>query len=169
MFFINLKTSIRKASIADAETISSIWEVICTERIFTAVNKAFTPQQEREYISSLSDREGIFIAELENQIIAFQSLDLWAKFTDSFDHVGQIGTFILPKWRRNNIGRQLANYTFQFARLNGYKKLVIYVRAKNIGAINFYKNMGFVEKGVLTEQVKIDGQYEDEIFMELFI
>ena len=164
-----MQTSFRKASIADAEAISSIWEVICAERIFTAVNKPFTPQQERDYISSLSNREGIFVAELENQIIAFQSLDLWAKFTDSFDHVGQIGTFILPKWRRNTIGRQIAGYTFRFARLNGYKKLVIYVRAQNGGAINFYKSLGFVQKGVLTEQVFIDGQYEDEIFMELFL
>ena len=160
---------IRKASIADAEAISSIWEVICAERKFTAINKPFTPQQEREYISSLSDREGIFIAELEKQIIAFQSLDLWAKYTDSFDHVGTIGTFILPKWRRANIGRQLANYTFRFARLNGYKKLIIYIRALNTGAISFYKNLGFIRKGILTEQVKIDGQYEDEIFMEFFL
>ena len=160
---------IKKAAIVDAEAISSIWEIICAERKFTAINKPFTPQQEREYISSLSEREGIFIAELEEQIIAFQSLDLWAKFTDSFDHVGQIGTFILPKWRRNTIGRQLASHTFQFARLNGYKKLVIYVRAQNGGAINFYKSLGFVQKGVLTDQVIIDGRYEDEIFMELFL
>jgi len=164
-----MQTSIRKASIADAKAISSIWEVICSERKYTAVNNPFTPQQEREYISSLSDREGIFIAEIEKQIIAFQSLDLWAKFTDSFDHVATIGTFILPKWRRIYIGRQLAIFTFQFARLNGYKKLIIYVRAQNTGALNFYKNLGFIQKGVLTDQVKIDGQYEDEIFMELFL
>lgn len=164
-----MQTFIRKASIADAKAISSIWEVICAERRFTAINKPFTPQQEREYISSLSDREGIFIADLEKQIIGFQSIDLWANFTDSFDHVGQIGTFILPKWRRSYIGRQLSNHTFRFARLNGYKKLIIYVRAQNTGAINFYKNLGFIEKGVLTEQVQIDGQYEDEIFMELFL
>jgi len=160
---------IRKASTADAKTISSIWEVICAERKYTAINKAFTPQQEREYISSLSDREGIFTAEIEKQIIAFQSLDLWAKYTDSFDHVGTIGTFILPKWRRNSIGRQLANTTFRFARLNSYKKLIIYVRAQNTGALNFYKALGFVQKGILTDQVVIDGQYEDEIFMELFL
>ena len=164
-----MQTFIRKASIVDAKAISSIWAVICAERKFTAVNKPFTPQQEREYISSLSDREGIFIAEIEKQIIAFQSIDLWAKFTDSFDHVGTIGTFILPKWRRIYIGRQLTNYTFRFARMNGYEKIIIYVRAQNTGAINFYKNLGFIQKGVLTEQVKIDGQYEDEIFMELFL
>ncbi len=160
---------IRKASIADAEAISSIWDVICAERKYSAINKPFSPQQEREYISSLSDREGIFIAELNNQIVAFQSLDLWVDFTDSFDHVGSIGTFVLPKWRRTSIGRQLSNFTFQFARSNDYRKIVIYVRAQNTGALNFYKNLGFIKKGVLTEQVLIDGQYEDEIFMELFL
>ncbi len=164
-----MKTLIRKASIDDAEAISSIWEVICAERKFTAINQPFTVQQERDYISSLSDREGIFIAELEKQIIAFQSLDLWGKFTDSFDHVGQIGTFVLPKWRRISKGRHLSENTFRFARMNGYRKLLIYVRAKNTGAIKFYKNLGFIQKGVLTEQVKIDGEYEDEIFMELFL
>ncbi|MHA1986071.1 MAG: N-acetyltransferase family protein [Promethearchaeota archaeon] len=164
-----MQASIRKAIIVDAEAISSIWEVICAERKYTAINKPFSPQQEREYISSLSEREGIFIAELNEQIIAFQSLDLWAKFTDSFDHVGQIGTFILPKWRRNHIGGQLARFTFQFARLNDYKKLIIYVRAQNTGALNFYESLGFIRKGVLSEQVLIDGQYEDEIFMELFL
>ena len=164
-----MQTFIRKASTADAEAISSIWEVVCAERKFSALNKPFSPQQERDYISSLSDREGIFIAEVKKQIIAFQSLDLWAKYTDSFDHVGTVGTFLLPKWRRNSIGRQLASYTFRFARLNGYKKLIIYVRAQNAGAINFYKSLGFIQKGVLTDQVVIDGQYEDEIFMELFL
>ncbi|MHA1915527.1 MAG: N-acetyltransferase family protein [Promethearchaeota archaeon] len=164
-----MQTIIRKASIADADAVSSIWEVICAERKFTAVNKPFTPQEEREFISSLSDREGIFVAELEKQIIAFQSLDLWAKFTDSFDHVGTIGTFILPKWRRNYVGRKLTEFTFKFARLNGYRKLLIYVRAQNIGAISFYKSLGFITRGVLIEQVQIDGEFEDEIFMELFL
>ena len=58
---------------------------------------------------------------------------------------------------------------FQFARENGYEKLIIYVRAKNTGAIEFYKNLGFIQKGVLSKQVKIDGQYEDENFMEFFL
>ena len=94
---------------------------------------------------------------------------MWAKYTDSFDHVGTIGTFILPKWRNKKIGFHLANYTFDFARKNGYEKLIIYVRSGNKNAQEFYKNLGFVPKGVLTRQVKIDGKYEDEIFMELFL
>lgn len=164
-----MEISIRKATAQDAEEISAIWTVICSERIFSAVNKPFTPQQEREYISSLSDREGIFVAEKEGQIIGFQSLDKWAKFSDSFDHVGVFGTFILPEWRNKKIGSQLTHYSFNFAREHNYEKIVIYVRASNSGAIAFYRALRFVQKGILTHQVKIDDKYDDEIFMEFFL
>ena len=164
-----MEISIRKAFIQDAEEISSIWSVICSERIYSAVNNPFTPEQEREYISSLTNREGIFVAENKSQIVGFQSLDKWAEYSDSFAHVGVIGTFILPKWRNRKIGSQLAKYTFNFARNNNYEKIVIYVRANNSGAIEFYRKLGFVQKGVLSRQVKIDDQYEDELFLELFL
>jgi ribosomal protein S18 acetylase RimI-like enzyme len=164
-----MQVTVRRATPEDAESISAMWEVVCAERVYTAVNRAFTPQQERDYIASLSDREGVFLAEVDGRIVGFQSLDLWAKYTDSFDHVGVMGTIILPAWRRRGIGRRLAEHVLDFARANGYEKIVIYVRAGNAGAQDFYRNLGFVPKGVLARQVKIDGQCEDEIFMELFL
>lgn len=164
-----MQVTIRRATPDDAEAVSAIWEVVCAERVYTAVNRPFTPQQERDYIASLSDREGIFLAEVDGRIVGFQSLDLWAKYTDSFDHVGVVGTIILPQWRQRGIGRRLAAHTLDFARANGYEKIVIYVRAGNTGAQAFYRSLGFLPRGVLAGQVKIDGQYEDEIFMELFL
>jgi ribosomal protein S18 acetylase RimI-like enzyme len=164
-----MQVAIRRATPDDAEAISAIWEIVCAERIYTAVNHPFTPQQERDYIASLSDREGIFVAQVEGRIVGFQALDLWAKYTDSFDHVGTMGTIVLPEWRRKGIARRLAAYTLDFARANGYEKVIIYVRAGNVNAQAFYRGLGFVAKGVLSRQVKIDGQYEDEVFMELFL
>ena len=162
-----MQATIRRATADDAEAISAVWEVVCAERVYTAVNRPFTPQQERDYVASLSDREGIFLAEVDGHTVGFQSLDLWARYTDAFDHVGVMGTIILPEWRRKGIGRYLAENMLDFARANGYEKIVIYVRAGNMGAQVFYRSLGFVPKGVLARQVKIDGQYEDEVFMEL--
>jgi ribosomal protein S18 acetylase RimI-like enzyme len=159
----------RRATPNDAEALSAVWEVVCGERVYTAVSRPFTPQQERDYIVSLSDREGIFVAEAGGQIVGFQSLDLWAEYSDAFDHVGVIGTIILPQWRRRGIGHRLAQHTFAYARAHGYEKIVIYVRAGNVRAQAFYRSLGFIRKGVLERQVKIDMQYEDEIFMELFL
>jgi len=165
--FLELK--IRKATPKDAKSISYIWEVICAERIYTSVDKAFTAQQEREYISSLSEREGIFVAEVDNKIVGFQTLDLWSKVLNSFRHVGTIGTFILPELRGKGISYILANQTFDFARVNDYNKIVIYVRKGNERAIKFYQNLGFITKGELERQVNIEGILENELFMEKFL
>ncbi len=164
-----MQVSIHRAIPDHAKAISAIWEVVCAERIYTAVNRPFTPQQERDYIASLSDREGIFVAQVEDRIVGFQSLDLWAKYTDSFDHVGTMGTIVLPEWRRKGIARRLAAHTLDFARANGYEKVIIYVWAGNVNAQAFYQSLGFVIKGALSKQIKIDGQYEDEVFMELLL
>lgn len=158
-----------KATLENAESISYIWEIICDEKVHTSVDKPFTSQQERDYISSLSEREGIFIAEVEGKIIGFQTLDLWSKVLNSFAHVGTIGTFILPEWRGKGISYILANQIFDFARKNSFEKLLIYVRKTNERAIKFYQNLGFIRKGELIQQVKIDNIYEDEVFMEKFL
>jgi ribosomal protein S18 acetylase RimI-like enzyme len=164
-----MQIHIRRATPSDAQALSAVWEIVCAERVYTAVNRPFTAQQERDYLASLSDREGIFVAEVDGRIAGFQSLDLWAKYTDSFDHVGVMGTIVLPQWRRKGIGRRLAQHTLAYARAHGYEKVVIYVRAGNTDAQSFYRSLGFVRRGVLERQVRIDGQYEDEVFMELFL
>ncbi|MFW9881486.1 MAG: GNAT family N-acetyltransferase [Candidatus Thorarchaeota archaeon] len=164
-----MDVKIRKVAPDDAENISQIWNIVCAERIFTAVSTPFTTTQESEYISSLSKREGIFVAEFNNKIVGFLSLDLWSKIIDSFAHVCTIGTFILPEWRGKGISYILANYTFDFAKSNDYEKIVIYVRKGNKRAIKFYQNLGFLIKGELENQVLIDDVYENEVFMEKFL
>jgi len=110
----------------------------------------------------------MFLAETAaGEIVGFQSVDQWTKVFHSMDHVGQLGTFVVREWRGRGVGRELAAHTLAFARGVGYEKLVIYVRASNQGAQAFYAGLGFVPCGRLTRQVKIAGEYYDEIAMEL--
>lgn len=161
--------TIRRATPDDAPGISAIWQAIAAEKIYSAIDRPFTIEQEREYIASLTAREGMFVAESNGAIIGFQSLDLWARFIRSMDHVGQIGTQILREWRGRGIGKQLAAHTLAFAREQGYEKIVLFVRASNTNAQKFYKQLGFRECGRFARQVKIAGQYDDEVMMELFL
>jgi len=160
---------IRRAAVDDAGGIVAIWDVIATEKHYSAVNRSFTLEQERAYIASRSDREAVFLADVGGRTVGFQTLARWAGYSPSFDHVGEIGTFVLPEYRGRGIGRALAKATLAFARQEGYEKLVIYVRATNRRAQAFYRNLGFSPIGVLTRQVKIEGQYDDEIVMQVFL
>jgi RimJ/RimL family protein N-acetyltransferase len=165
---VPLPIKIRRAFPADAASIAAIWEAIVDEKSYSAVDRPFSIESEREYLQSMSSRERIFLAETaDQQVIGFQSLDQWTKLYHSMDHVGQLGTFVLREWRDKGTGKQLAAQTLSFARSVGYEKLVIYVRARNTGAQTFYERLGFVRCGRLSRHVKIDGEYDDEIIMEM--
>lgn len=51
--------TIRRAILDDAGGIAAIWEVITSEKRYSAVSRPFTLEEERAYIASLSDREAI--------------------------------------------------------------------------------------------------------------
>ena len=51
----------------------------------------------------------------------------------------------------------------------GYEKVILSVRAGNASAIAFYREMGFTPKLVLERQIKIEGEYDDQVLMEWFI
>ena len=102
-------------------------------------------------------------------VVGYQSLDLYSPILSSMAHVGQLGTFLLPEWRRRGVGLALFDATRRFAASSGYQKLVIQVRASNLPAQGFYKRLGFVECGRLRAQVIVEGTQDDEILMELFL
>jgi len=161
---------IKRASRVDAQGIVAVLEVIAAERIYSAIDRAWSVEQEARYIESLSSREGLHVAvDAEQGIVGFQSLDLWSTLLTSMAHVGQIGTFLLPQWRGRGVGRQLWTATESFARQAGYQKLAIQVRASNHAAQGFYRRLGFQECGRLTRQVIIDGMEDDEVLMEFFL
>jgi L-amino acid N-acyltransferase YncA len=160
---------IRSATAADAAGISAVWQQIVAERKFSAVARAWSPSEQASYLEGLSPREAVFVADAEGRVIGFQTLDRWVTYPSFMDHVGQLGTFLLPEWRGKGVGKLLARDTFEFAREHRYRKLVIWVRGTNQAAQRFYKGLGFCECGRLSRQVLIDTAYDDEVLMELFL
>jgi phosphinothricin acetyltransferase len=162
--------AVRRATEADAEAIIAILEGIASERIYTAINRPWSADQQRQHLLSLSARETIHVAETERDaIIGYQILELWAPTLASMAHVGQIGTFLRPEWRRRGIGEALFQRAVDFARERDYLKFVIQVRSSNTSAQGFYQRLGFRECGRLTRQVRFDELEDDELVMEFFL
>ena len=161
---------IRRAVPEDAAGIVAALNVVAAERIHSAIDRVWTVEEERRYLESRSPREVIHVAVDDTRgIVGLQILDLWSLILNSMAHVGQVGTFLLPEWRRRGVGRQLWNVTVAFARDAGYRKLVIQVRGSNTTAQAFYRHLGFTDCGRLARQVMIDGVEDDEVLMELFL
>jgi L-amino acid N-acyltransferase YncA len=70
---------IRRAIEADAEAIIAILEGMESERIYTAISRPWSADQQRRYLLSLSAREANYVAETEREaIIGYQTLECWS-------------------------------------------------------------------------------------------
>jgi ribosomal protein S18 acetylase RimI-like enzyme len=160
---------VRPATPDDAAAVAAVLQIVVAERVHSAIDRAWTADEERAYLRALSPREVVHVVtDGPSGVVGLQVLDRWSTL-DSMAHVGQVGTFILPSHRRRGLGQQLWTATALFARAAAYRKLVIQVRGSNEAAQAFYGGLGFRECGRLVRQVVIDGVEEDELMMELFL
>jgi L-amino acid N-acyltransferase YncA len=164
--------TIRIAVPADAKSIIDIINPIIETGKFTVLDTKFTEEFERKYIEDFP-KEGIFhVAEDpidKRKIVGFQTLERFVRYCNSMNHVGIIATYVDLNLRGKGIGKKLSETTFQKAKKKGYEKILTYVRADNIDALNFYKTLGFKVIGTAREQAKINGSYIDDVFIEKFL
>jgi ribosomal protein S18 acetylase RimI-like enzyme len=161
---------IRPATAADVPALVEILKAVAAERGLSSIDVSWTDDEERTYLDSLTLREAIHVAVSgSDEIVGFQSLDLWTRIVTSMAHVAQLGTFLLPNWRKRGIGRMLFQSSIKFARDRAYSKIAIQVRASNDTAQRFYRQLGFRACGRLKRQVRIDGVEDDQMLMEFFL
>ena len=59
--------------------------------------------------------------------------------------------------------------TLSAARHLGIERVELEVFASNTGAINLYRQLGFVVEGTKKRARKLDGEYDDDVLMALFL
>ena len=163
---------VREVQISDAEGIINIFNPIIKAGMYTAITRTISIEAEREFISKFNKR-GIFHVAVDNsqqEIVGFQNVEPFGNdFTDAFDHVGVIGTFVSLSHRRQGIAKSLFQATFNACIGKGYEKIFAYVRADNQVALSTYLNQGFDIIGTARKHAKINGFYIDEIMIERFL
>jgi L-amino acid N-acyltransferase YncA len=164
-----MEVSIRPARITDAQGVVDVINSVIQEGGLTALYPVLTVGQEEAFIQGLGPRSVMYVAELAGSILGVQTLEPLAPYTRAMDHVAVLGTYVYRNFRQQGVGSRLTERSLAYARQEGYEKAVVYVRASNSGGQAFYRRVGFVPKAILERQVKIDGTYDDEVLMELFI
>jgi dephospho-CoA kinase len=160
---------VRRATLADCEGTAAVLNSIVREGGRTVTGRTFTPAQEREFFRTLPPRAFLNVALLGKVIAGFQSVEPYATWTHTMDHVASLGTHILATARARGLGHALSVATWAEAAAAGFSKLVITVRADNPQAQAFYTGLGFQPCGRLTRQAFVDGNYVDELLYESFL
>jgi L-amino acid N-acyltransferase YncA len=162
---------VREVCPDDAEEIVGILNPIIESGAYTVLDSPVTADIEREFIRNFPER-GLFYAALGehgSRIIGFQNIEPFAAYTNAFDHVGIIATYVNLSNRGQGVGRRISEVVFENAGAKGYEKLFTYVRADNAGALAFYSKLGFRIVGTAHKQAKIGQKYLDEVIIEKFL
>jgi ribosomal protein S18 acetylase RimI-like enzyme len=84
-----------------------------------------------------------------------------------FAHVGVLGMAVLPEFRRQGLGGRLIRQTLDAARDFGLRRVELTVRESNTVAIELYRKIGFATEGLHRNRIRIEGAYENQMFMGL--
>ncbi len=159
---------VRDVEPADADEIVRILNRIIEARVFTVFDAPFTVEAERDYIRNFPKR-GVWKVAIrlpEQRVVGFQVMEPFGPYTNAFDHVGTLGTYVDLDVRRRGVGKALFAATLKSAAEKGYEKIFTFVRADNPAALGAYLAQGFVVIGTARRHAKIDGRYIDEILIE---
>ena len=90
----------------------------------------------------------------------------------AFEHILENLTIVVsPEWQSNGIGKALFITFLEETRLH-FKHILkaqLFVRERNIKAVQFYESLGFVTEGKLTNQIlNADGSLETPLMMSWF-
>lgn len=163
--------TIRKARLSDASQL--------LEAIRTYIPQSeFIPKLENEITLSLEQKESwidsfiqsnnslLLVAEFEGKIIG--NIDLTGSRRQVMQHTAVIGMGMIESWRGIGLGTALMEQMIHWAKENPILELIwLQVYTANSSAIQLYKNMGFIENGVLPHFFKNDQVYYDNLTMSL--
>lgn len=110
------------------------------------------------------DTQQIFAVEVGKKSVGTVGLS----HIDYRNQRAELGILMDKNWQKKGIGREALNLLIEFAwnEMN-LRKIKALVLKENEAAIKLYKSCGFVEEGVLKEEIYKNGEFKDVIVMAL--
>lgn len=172
-FDIRLKNgkvvTIRQAKINDAEKLLALIKKYIPQSDFIPKldgEVMLTIEQEKEWINSFLIQENslLLIAEFEGDIIG--NIDLTGSRRKVREHTAVIGMGILKEWRNIGLGTELLKTVIEWSKINPILEMIwLQVYTENKLGLALYRNMGFVESGVIKNFFKHGDKYFDNLTM----
>jgi GNAT superfamily N-acetyltransferase len=146
------KTTFRRATARDAQQIASVAaRLILDGGRATGLPSSLTAAEVVGRMRSYRGRGAWFVCRIDRQTAGFAALE---PVPDEKKTVA-LGVWVLPSFRRQGVGTQLALMALNFARGKGYRKVRGRIPAGNEAALSFFSSIG-----ALVPRVGGDLRYE---------
>ena len=164
---------IREARKEDAATLVDYVNTVASESdnlTFGDGEFRMTVEQEEAYIESLAGNptSTMLLGTVDDKIVCQGHISAPTKAR--LAHNSDIGMSVYKEMWGQGVGTALMDALITFAKSTGIIEIIhLEVRSDNTRAIVLYKKMGFHEIGVYPKKMKINGQYHDTIYMNLYL
>ncbi|MGL5380383.1 GNAT family N-acetyltransferase [Clostridium sp.] len=167
------KITFRKATSEDAENIIKYLKVVGGESdnlLFGEGEFNLTIEQEKAFIEGANSNLNslMLLGIIDGKIVSISNIS--TPMRKRIIHNGELAISVKKEYWGLGIGTLVIETLIQFAKeTKVIKNISLGVRKGNIKAYNLYKKMGFEEVGIHKNFFNINGEFYDEILMDLYI
>ncbi len=164
---------LRKPLIEDAKKMIEYLNIVGGEsdNLLFGINEfRLTAQQEMEHIKNISnDANTLMVLGLLNDTIVSVS-QISCPNRKRISHNSELSISVKKEYWRSGIGTAVMTELIKFAKENSEIKTVsLGVKASNCNAITMYESFGFIKVGAHRNYFNVNGNFDDEILMDLYL
>jgi len=164
---------LRRPKEDDAEAMIEYLNIVGGESdnlLFGKNEFRLTVEQEREYISNvnINDNALMILGIIVNQIVTVSQVS--SSNRKRIVHNSELAISVKEEYWGMGIGTAVMEVLIDFAKNHDtIRTISLGVKASNKKAQHLYEKLGFEKVGVHRNFFNIDGNYDDEILMDLYI
>lgn len=156
----------RRASRADAEVITRIYNEGIRDRVGTFETRERTTDEVRQWFDG---RHPIVVVESgSGEVVAFASTSQYRP-RECYAGIADFSVYVSRQVRGQGAGRVAMQALIDAAREAGLWKLVSRVFVENVASRGLLESVGFREVGVYHKHARLDGQWRDAVVVERLI
>jgi hypothetical protein len=162
------KVVLRTPRWRDLDDLLELINSLVDEKAEIYITEKFTREAEAEWLLKVlsrlkKDEQFFLVAEVDKKVVALS--DFQVKGGDEEHRVGEFGIIVRNGYRNVGIGTEILKTLLEQAALFGLRTVTICPFATNKRAIHVYRNVGFVESGIIPKKYFRDGRFIAEVVM----
>jgi L-amino acid N-acyltransferase len=156
---------IRRATLADLENITAIYNEVILEGGFTGDLQPLSVESRRAWFFDHQDRYSIFVKSLGGSLVGYAALSPYRNGRNAFSETCEISYYLASQHRGRGFGKELVGHALERARHSGFRLIVAMILGCNQRSIDLLLEFGFSISGRLPKAAKINGGHFDHVFL----
>jgi L-amino acid N-acyltransferase YncA len=159
---------IRESHPGDVPAIRAIYNEGIADRVATLDESPKSEADMAEWWAAHGGRYTALVAQRDDDVVGWTALNSYSHRC-AHSGVADLSVYVARHARGTGVGTALLCSINDYARENGFHKIVLFALALNAVGLRLYAKLGYRNVGVFAEHGRLDGRFVDVIAMEKIV